>query len=223
MKSYPSLSQNQGHTFTTRSIENNIGTVKGTLTAKDGAVTPVEFQLVKEQGEWRILFIEVRAAGAALKKKICPGASETRPRRHPGSNIVSITTCEGVAEPGMKALGVRKDFGPLSPEIHALVQLKNVKAGSELKASWVAVDAIDEPNYVIKSYPLELKDQGEVTAHFMIYGPLTVGPSGNISWICILMARSPARPRLRSPRPASQELPMQSPRPAPKPPRVRWI
>ena len=64
VKQYPSLSQNQGHTFTTRTIENNIGKVKGTLTAKDGAVTPVEFQLVKEQGAWRILFIKLRATGA---------------------------------------------------------------------------------------------------------------------------------------------------------------
>jgi hypothetical protein len=69
VKQYPSLSQNQGHTFTTRSIENNIGTVKGTLTAKDGAVTPVKFQLVKEQGEWRILFIEVRPTGTGIKEE----------------------------------------------------------------------------------------------------------------------------------------------------------
>jgi hypothetical protein len=69
VKAYPSLSQNQGHTFTTRSIENSIGTVKGTLTAKDGAVTPVEFQLVKEQGEWRILFIKLRATGASTDSK----------------------------------------------------------------------------------------------------------------------------------------------------------
>jgi len=69
VKNYSSLSQNQGHTFTTRSIENNIGTVKGTLTAKDGAVTPVKFQLVKEQGEWRILFIEVRPTGTGIKEE----------------------------------------------------------------------------------------------------------------------------------------------------------
>jgi hypothetical protein len=67
VKNYPSLSQNTGHTFSTRSIENNIGTVKGTLTAKDGAVTPVEYQLVKEQGEWRILFIKLRATGASTE------------------------------------------------------------------------------------------------------------------------------------------------------------
>jgi hypothetical protein len=66
VKQYPSLSQNQGHTFTTRTIENQIGTVKGTLTAKDGAVTPVSYQLVKEQGKWRILFIKLRATGAGI-------------------------------------------------------------------------------------------------------------------------------------------------------------
>lgn len=65
VKKYPSLSQNQGHTFTTRTIENNIGKVKGTLTAKDGAVTPVQFQLVKEQGEWRILL----HGGAAYRRQ----------------------------------------------------------------------------------------------------------------------------------------------------------
>jgi len=40
--------------------------VKGTLTARDGAVTPIRHPLVKEQGEWRILFIEVRPTGAGI-------------------------------------------------------------------------------------------------------------------------------------------------------------
>lgn len=176
---YPSLSQNQSHTFTSRSIENNIGTVKGTLTAKDGAVTPVEFQLVKEQGEWRILFIEVRPAGAGIKEAEKPDKDRDQAQAPPpAASIVSVTTCEGVAEPGMKPLGVRDEFDALSPEIHAVVRLKNVKAGSELKGSWIAVDAIDEPNYVIKSYTLDLKDKGDVTAHFTISRPTNGWPSG---------------------------------------------
>jgi hypothetical protein len=177
VKQYPSLSQNQGHTFTTRSIENNIGTVKGTLTAKDGAVTPVEFQLVKEQEKWRILFIEVRAAGTGTKEEKSGKGQDQSQAAPQGARIVSVKTCEGVG-PGMKALGVRNEFGPRSPEIHALVQLKNVKAGSKLKGSWIAVDAIDEPNFVIKSYTLDLKDQGDVTAHFTLSKPTNDWPSG---------------------------------------------
>ena len=181
VKQYPSLSQNQGHTFTTRSIENNIGTVKGTLTAQDGAVTPVEFQLVKEQGEWRILFIEVRPAGAGIKEADKSDKGRDKAQAPPrAASIVSVTTCEGVTEPGMKALGVRKEFDPLIPEIHALVQLKDVKAGSKLKGNWIAVDAIDEPNYLIKSYTLDLKDAGDVTAHFTLSRPTNGWPSGEI-------------------------------------------
>jgi len=179
VKQYPSLSQNQGHTFTTRSIENNIGTVKGTLTAQDGAVTPVEFQLVKEQGEWRILFIEVRPAGAGIKGTDKSDKDRDQaPAPSRAASIVSITTCEGVTEPGMKAQGVRKEFDPRSPEIHALVQLKDVKAGSKLKGNWIAVDAIDEPNYVIKSYTLDLTNPGDVTAHFTLSRPTNGWPVG---------------------------------------------
>ncbi|MBU4448258.1 MAG: hypothetical protein KKD99_06705, partial [Proteobacteria bacterium] len=152
---------------------------KGTLTAQDGAVTPVEFQLVKEQEEWRILFIEVRAAGAGIKEAEKSGKGQDKTQAPPpAASIVSVTTCAGVTEPGMKALGVRKEFNALAPEIHALVQLKNVKAGSKLKGSWIAVDAIDEPNYVIKSYTIDLKDKGDATAHFVISKPTNGWPSG---------------------------------------------
>ena len=176
VKQYPSLSQNQGHTFSTRVIENNVGTVKGTLTAKDGAVTPVEFQLVKEQGEWRILFIEVRAAGTSIKEEEKSGKD---PDKAPAARIVSVRTCERVAEPEMKALGVRNEFNALSPEIHAVVQLKDVKEGSELKGSWISVDAIGEPNYVIKSSTLNFEAKGDATAHFMISRPANGWPIGN--------------------------------------------
>ena len=181
VKQYPSLSQNQGHTFTAGSIENNIGTVKGTLTAQDGEVTPVEFQLVKEQEEWRILFIEVRAAGAGTGIKEAEKSGKDRDKAQPpppAASIVSVKTCEGIAEPGMKALGVRNEFNALSPEIHALVQLKDVKEGSELKGNWISVDAIGEPNYLIKSSTINFEAKGDPYAHFMISRPTNGWPSG---------------------------------------------
>jgi len=56
---YPALSNNKSHSFTERSVENNMGTVRGSLTAEDGTVTPIKYTLVKERGEWRILSIEI--------------------------------------------------------------------------------------------------------------------------------------------------------------------
>lgn len=55
----PSLKNNKSASFTERNIENNIGTVKGTLESNDGALTPVEFKLIKEDKAWKILVIHI--------------------------------------------------------------------------------------------------------------------------------------------------------------------
>ena len=64
LQAYPSLSQNKSASFTSREVENNLGTLKGSLKAEDGAVTPVEYKLVKENGEWKILNIRLNPTGA---------------------------------------------------------------------------------------------------------------------------------------------------------------
>jgi len=59
VKKYPSLSKNKSHTFTERTVTNNQGTIKGSLTAEDGTVTPITYLLVKESGKWLILGIDL--------------------------------------------------------------------------------------------------------------------------------------------------------------------
>lgn len=66
---YPSLKNNKSAFFNEREVENNTGHVKGTLTAKDGAQTAVEYQLIKEDGEWKILGISVLPTGAGIEIK----------------------------------------------------------------------------------------------------------------------------------------------------------
>lgn len=41
-------------TFSNRKIENNVATLRGTLTGRDGGVTPVRYVLVKENNRWVI-------------------------------------------------------------------------------------------------------------------------------------------------------------------------
>ncbi len=191
VKQYPSLSQNQGHTFTTRTIENNIGTVKGTLTAKDGAVTPVEFQLVKEQGEWRILFMEVKSAGAGVKAEEAgkgrdqdsPAAfpkTEAGGEKTPGSaaELLSITACEAVAEADNSPVKATDRFTPESPKIHVVARVKNSKAGTRARAVWIAIDAIATPNYEINSTELVLDQEGTANLHFQIKRPDQGWPPG---------------------------------------------
>lgn len=63
---YPSLKNNKSSFFNERKIENNIGTIKGTLTAKDGAKTPIEFTLIKEDGAWKIINIKLIPIGTGI-------------------------------------------------------------------------------------------------------------------------------------------------------------
>ncbi len=59
VKSYPILTDYTEWSLPSRSVENNIGTVEGTLTAPDGTVMPIAFQLVKENDAWVILGINL--------------------------------------------------------------------------------------------------------------------------------------------------------------------
>ncbi|KTC81154.1 TM2 domain protein [Legionella cherrii] len=63
---YPSLKNNASAFFNERIIKNNIGIVKGTLTAKDGAKTPIEYCLIWEDGTWKILNIKLSSTGAGI-------------------------------------------------------------------------------------------------------------------------------------------------------------
>lgn len=56
---YPVFFNNQSAHFAQRSIENNIGTLKGNLTSLDHVNTPVEYKVIKEDGKWKILSIRL--------------------------------------------------------------------------------------------------------------------------------------------------------------------
>lgn len=60
---YPSLKTNKSSFFNVRKVENSTGFVQGTLTSKDDAKTPIEYQLIKEDGQWKILGITVKPTG----------------------------------------------------------------------------------------------------------------------------------------------------------------
>jgi hypothetical protein len=56
---FPILRNAASRSFTSRSIEGDVGTVSGSLIASDGALTPITYQLVKENGAWMIVNIKL--------------------------------------------------------------------------------------------------------------------------------------------------------------------
>lgn len=66
IEQYPVLRNNADSTFNDRKIENGTGTVKGTVTGTNGASKTVEYTLVKENGQWKILNIQLKATDAGV-------------------------------------------------------------------------------------------------------------------------------------------------------------
>lgn len=54
---HPILSNHVSAHFTERSINQNISTLSGKITALDHHSIPIEYRLIREDGEWRILSI----------------------------------------------------------------------------------------------------------------------------------------------------------------------
>lgn len=59
IEAYPVFLNNQSAHFTQRSIEHNIGTLKGHLTSQDHVNTPIEYKLIREDDKWKILSIRL--------------------------------------------------------------------------------------------------------------------------------------------------------------------
>ncbi len=56
---FPVLTKVKSTSFNSFSIENNFATISGTITATDGQVAPITMQLVNENGQWRVLNLDL--------------------------------------------------------------------------------------------------------------------------------------------------------------------
>lgn len=59
VEAYPVFLNNQSAHFAQRSMEHNIGTLKGNITSQDRVSTPIEYKLIKDEGKWKILSIRL--------------------------------------------------------------------------------------------------------------------------------------------------------------------
>jgi hypothetical protein len=69
IEAYPVFLNNQSAHFTQRSIEHNVGTLKGNLTSNDHVITPIEYKLIKEDDKWKILSIRLLKPGKIQNAK----------------------------------------------------------------------------------------------------------------------------------------------------------
>jgi hypothetical protein len=95
------------------------------------------------------------------------------------ARIISVSTCEGISETGTVPIGITDRFTTQAQAIHAVAVLDGVARGTILTGTWVSVDAIDVPNYLIDSAVVPVEQAGQVRAHFALSRPNSGWPTGN--------------------------------------------
>ncbi|MFN7097532.1 MAG: DUF4864 domain-containing protein [Gammaproteobacteria bacterium] len=68
VEDFPAIANNKDITVTRRELNNGLGLVDATLTSDTGGTIQIKYQLVKENGEWKISYLEVPATGISISK-----------------------------------------------------------------------------------------------------------------------------------------------------------
>lgn len=75
VENYPIMKSNVSSSFSERKVENNEGYAFGMLQAKDGAKATVEYKLIKENNNWKILSIHIKPSESSTKTETTPEKS----------------------------------------------------------------------------------------------------------------------------------------------------
>jgi hypothetical protein len=132
---YPALKNNQKSSWSERSTSNGIGTLKGTLTATDGGVTPVEYHFVKENNEWKVLSITLNKVGTQI---LADGSSSQNVDKTQGEIYqVLVSDVQG----SKRSVDKGKETMPTTAKkIYASVYIMHAKKGVKVAAQLVRLE-----------------------------------------------------------------------------------
>lgn len=173
---YPSLKNNESSSFASRSIENDQGTLEGSLKSKDGGVTPVTYKFVKENDEWKVLSIELKPSGAAIKEEV--GETTTQPAEQPAlaksPSIFDVRLSDAVGENGVVETG-KVEFKTDTAEILVSAYVEAAKKDMTVSALLTYVPSGD------KVGPAENKvsEDGDIISNFSFTKPTKGWPTGD--------------------------------------------
>lgn len=145
--------------WSSRSIENGLGSLEGSLTLDDGGVIPLSLQLVQEGGDWRISFIELREAGL---RGGAPSPDGVAASNVPPENVVFNTVWfhtglvfdAAQQEPGLGMQSSLEYFQQFCVEDITIAQLEELVA--PLRRQPAGVELLDNARPVVERVaPLE--------------------------------------------------------------------
>jgi hypothetical protein len=145
---FPPFAENQSARFSERQVDKGTGLLRGELVARTGTRTPVEFRLVKENGEWRIegvkfdsAAVQAQAAGAAP-----PGTSPTTSAQLPPPAQEPPAT----RLPTVPAADIGASGSDARPPAGSPMDLPVVRDRAGTIAAVLVSETADETGYVVR-------------------------------------------------------------------------
>lgn len=166
---YPSLKNNKDVSFSDRETSNGIGKLKGTLKSTDGGSTPIEYELVKENGEWKILSIKLNPAGAGITAE----SPTSSPQQSSGGTIEKVLFNDKKGERGVVDTN-KETFSQTTPEIFVSAYVSNAQKGSQASGELTYIKTGDKIGPATNNF----EEGGDPITGFSFSKPTNGWPQG---------------------------------------------
>lgn len=194
VESHPVLSTNQVANFSNLAFKNDVGTFNGSLTSTNGDTRNVEYDLVYEDGKWRILSIQLQPASSsdgqanvnkravALNQSVKeqPSASVSR-NRGSGMDISRLVIGTDIDSEGHVRTPSRR-FNTGSSDLHVDLYVNNGVNGSKAELIMEHVDSKTR----VPPVETRVEQTGDSVLSFIFTPPVQGWPKGSYR----LIARS---------------------------------
>ncbi len=195
IRSHPVLVDNQLANFTNLSFKNDVGTFQGSLQATNGQASRVEFDLVQEDGKWRVLSIQLLPEGGSTnakaenlpKKSIAlsetPKVASSNSNNGKGSNMeLSRVVLGSDVDKDGRVKNAKTSFNTGTGDIHVDLFVRSAALGAKAE---LIMEHIDSKTRVP---PVEarIEENGDTVLSFIFAPPTHGWPKGSYR----LIARS---------------------------------
>jgi len=156
--------------------EKTIDTAEATLSI-DG-LNRLHFSLVLPKGSWPPgnYRLDIREGGRLLGQ--APFSFADREGSAGSPPFVSVAISEGIEKDTGAPIGISDIFASTTREIHTLVKVENGEKGQILRGTFVAVNAMEEPNTRVYTEEVDVKGDGTSGAHFGVAWTKGEWPTG---------------------------------------------
>jgi hypothetical protein len=169
LSDHPGFINNLSVEFEMVAVNNNVVIVTGNLTSRSGHIYPFEYNIVSENGSWKILHVQL------YKEKHGNDDYEEKTHAHPAGVVFekfvlgTVVNSDGVISSG------KTTFAPSDGQIHLNLYLKNAKVGTKISVDFEHLDSHSLAPVAKATVP----EDGDLILSFAFTPPAKGWPKGH--------------------------------------------